>query len=650
MKLYIAEKPSLGRAIAAALAQPIKKHTGYLQAANGDCVSWCFGHLLELAPPDAYGEHYKKWNFQDLPILPQKWQLQEKKNSQQQLRLIKKLSKKASTIVHAGDPDREGQLLVDQVLHRCQLSPQQVKQTQRLLISDLNLAAVKQALQKTQANSHFQTLSTCALARSRADWLVGMNLSRAFTLQSQQQGQSAVLSVGRVQTPLLGLIVKRQHAIDHFVSQAYFEVYAHIAIKQQILKAKWVPSPACKQHCDSQGRVINPALAKNVAQRINGTNADLIDIKQQTQNLSPPLPYNLSSLQIDAANLFRYNAKKVLDICQNLYEQHKVITYPRSDNRYLPEQHFSQAAAILNSINLNLTKNCSKKTVFDLQLLSKANTETKHRCWNDKQVSAHHAIIPTVATTNSLSLEELNIYQLICRQYCGLFFPAQVLSKQQLNFQIQSGQFSYQQTQITQAGWKQLWPNKITNYIQHDFKQGQVFNCTNSEVSNKQTQAPAAFTDATLLKAMTGIARFVDDAEIKATLKDNDGIGTEATRAGIIELLFKRQYVVKDKNNIIPTALGCALINNLPSAISQPDLTALWEQRLKKYKINNLAIDNLCRSASSLFNNVCLQVYSLYSRNIQSLQTKCLIKKICAINESQKNKITLAIIVVNKAI
>ncbi|MGB1291944.1 MAG: DNA topoisomerase, partial [Pseudoalteromonas sp.] len=224
MKLYIAEKPSLGRAIADALPKPHKKHDGYIEVANGDCVSWCIGHLLEQAEPDDYNEQYKKWRFDDLPIVPDQWQLKAKPKTRKQLTILKKLIKQADQLIHAGDPDREGQLLVDEVIEQVKLSQAKKQQIQRLLISDLNISAVKKALASIRSNRDFIPLSVSALARSRADWLFGMNLTRAYTLAGQKAGFGNVLSVGRVQTPILGLVVNRDNEIANFVAKPFYEV------------------------------------------------------------------------------------------------------------------------------------------------------------------------------------------------------------------------------------------------------------------------------------------------------------------------------------------------------------------------------------------------------------------------------------------
>ena len=356
-RLFIAEKPSLGRAIADALPGSKKRDQGFIRCGNGDAVTWCIGHLLEQVEPDAYDERYKKWNMADLPIVPQQWQLRPRKSASKQLTVIRKLLKEADQIIHAGDPDREGQLLVDEVIDHLKVSKAKKEKVQRLLISDLNLPAVKRALSQMRSNREFIPLSVSALARSRADWLYGMNMSRAYTLLGQSAGYQGVLSVGRVQTPVLGLVVRRDEEIENFVPKDYFTLYALIPYESDSqvfdIRARWKPSEACRPWQDEDGRVLSRKLVENVAGRIAGQPATVTDSEHKQTRQAPPLPYSLSALQIDAAKRFGMNAQDVLNICQSLYEKHKLITYPRSDSRHLPEEHYGQAASVIAAVAHN---------------------------------------------------------------------------------------------------------------------------------------------------------------------------------------------------------------------------------------------------------------------------------------------------------
>lgn len=601
MKLYIAEKPSLARAIADVLPKPHKKQQGYIQVGNGDIVTWCIGHILEQAEPEAYGEQYKKWQLEHLPIIPENWQLKPKYKTKSQLTVIRNWLKKADEVVHAGDPDREGQLLVDEVLNYLKLTKTKTAAVKRLLISDLNPAAVKKALNQLTSNQAFMPLSISALARSRADWLYGINLTRALTIQGGKAGYQGVLSVGRVQTPVLGLVVNRDREIANFVSKPFFEVEAELTLNSEStnaqvltpnIMAKWQPSEACQPYQDEDGRVVVKALAENVVSRIHQQPAKVTELKKQDKQQSAPLPYNLSALQIDAAKRYAMNAKLVLDVCQALYEKHKLITYPRSDCRYLPTEHFSQAPqilAMLKDSQLPLAKQ-----------LDDADAKRKSRAWQDSKVGAHHAIIPTTKSPAKLNLNnfEKNIYQLICRQYAAQFFPAYCYQQIKASFLIAGGLFTASTNIVSQLGWKSLFTpaknsdansNSATDNEQQNnnpalanLSQGQTLFCQQGHLREKQTEPPKHFTDASLLAAMTGIGRFVTDKSLKAILKETDGLGTEATRAGIIDLLFKRGFLTRQGKQIHATDTGKGLIDALPSDCTQPDMTARWELSLNQ--------------------------------------------------------------------
>ncbi len=593
MKLYIAEKPSLGRAIAEALPKPHKKQTGFIEVGNGDVVSWCIGHILEQAEPDAYDDKFKKWQMDDLPIIPEQWQLKPKTRTRSQLTILRKLVKQCDEIIHAGDPDREGQLLVDEVIAYLKVGKNKISKMQRLLISDLNLTAVKRSLSKLKLNNEFIPLSVSALARSRADWLYGLNLTRAYTIQGKKSGFNGVLSVGRVQTPLLGLVVNRDIEIDNFVSKPFYEVLAHIhSENEQSFTAKWQPSSACSPYMDSDSRVLVKALAENVVARIAGQSATVTQAINEPKKQLAPLPFNLSALQIDAANRLSMNAKMVLDVCQSLYEKHKLITYPRSDCRYLPNDHFQQAAGIITML--------ANSSQGDGMFAKNANSSLKSKCFNDAKVSAHHAIIPTEKSAQKCNLNnfEENIYQLIVKQYLAQFYPAYQYRQTKILLTIANGQFKAQSKTPIDLGWKVLFSpnkkstnaNKANKANSHNDEQsqqslplvnkGDILHCQHGQLLEKMTQAPQHFTDATLLAAMTGIARFVNDPSIKKVLKDTDGLGTEATRAGIIDLLFKREFLLRQGKQIKATEIGRSLIQALPTAATTPDMTAQWEATL----------------------------------------------------------------------
>ncbi|MBB1318958.1 DNA topoisomerase III [Shewanella sp. SR43-4] len=634
MILYIAEKPSLGRAIADVLPKPHKKGDGFITAANGDCVSWCIGHLLEQAEPDAYDDAFKSWKLEHLPIVPQTWKLMPKTKTRSQLTVLRKLVKQASVIINAGDPDREGQLLVDEVIAYLGVKGDKLNQVQRLLISDLNPQAVKRALGQLRSNREFIPLSTSALARSRADWLYGMNMTRAYTIQGRKVGYQGVLSVGRVQTPLLGLVVRRDDEIADFKPKSFYEVLAHLVTdQQQTFTAKWQPSEACQPYMDEDGRVLAKGLAENVVARINGKPAQVTKIEAKDKRQNPPLPYSLSALQIDAAKRFGLSAKEVLDTCQSLYERHKLITYPRSDSRYLPKEQHALAPKVLDAV--------LKGAAALVDGCEAPNAKLKSKAWDDSKVDAHHAIIPTekVANLSSLSSNEAKLYQHVARQYLAQFYPAYMYAETAVEVTIAGGLFTTKARQDKSLGWKQLYKRATTvNQASSDSSstssdddnddtvqslpplvKGQILQCERGELLEKMTQAPKHFTDATLLGAMTGISRYVTNSDIKKILKETDGLGTEATRAGIIELLFKRGYLVRQGKSILATPVGVGLIRSLPESATTPDMTALWENSLDAISQKRLKYDAFMQPLLSQLDNLITQASSQLPSALQGV-------------------------------
>ncbi len=580
MRLFIAEKPSLARAIADVLPKPHRRGDGYIACGNDQVVTWCVGHLLEQAQPDSYNSRFARWSLADLPIVPEKWQLQPRPSVAKQLNVIKKLLAEASEVVHAGDPDREGQLLVDEVLDYLTLPAEKRAAVQRCLINDLNPQAVERAISRLRQNREFIPLCVSALARARADWLYGINMTRAYTLLGRSAGYDGVLSVGRVQTPVLGLVVRRDEEIENFVAKDFFEVKAHIVTPQdERFVALWQPSESCEPHQDEEGRLLNRALAEHVVARINGQPARVTQYNDKRENEIAPLPFSLSTLQIEAGKRFGLSAQMVLDICQRLYETHKLITYPRSDSRYLPDEHFAGRHAVLNAISVHQP---------DLAPPAEFDADRKNRCWDDKKVDAHHAIVPTARSSHvALSDNERQIYALIATHYLMQFCPDAVYRKCVIELDIAGGKFIAKARFLAEAGWRALLGSKERDEENDGtplpvVAKDDMLLCERGEVVEKQTQPPRHFTDATLLSAMTGIARFVQDKELKKVLRATDGLGTEATRAGIIELLFKRNFLVKKGRYIHASPAGQALIHSLPEMAARPDMTAHWEATLTK--------------------------------------------------------------------
>lgn len=610
MRLFIAEKPSLGRALVDVLPKPHQKKDGFIITGNGDVVTWCIGHLLEQAEPEAYNPDYKKWAIEHLPIVPNEWKLVVKSQTRKQFTVVKGLIKEADILVNMGDPDRVGQILIDEVINHCRVSKTKKGEVLRCLISDLNPAAVKKALNNLRKNTDFIPLATSALARARADWLYGINMTRLCTLQGRKSGYNGVLSIGRVQTPVLGLIVHRDLEINDFVSKPFYEVVCtFITRKGESYQGKWSPSLACEPYMDEDKRVLSKALALNVISKVQYKEGRVVNVTQAKKATPPPLPYSLSALQIDAAKRFGMSAQSVLDTCQQLYERHKLITYPRSDCRYLPKEHLNDVKQVVGAIS----KSCSALN----DAANKANLSLKSKAWNDSKVSAHHAIIPTSKSTDlsRLSPAENNIYELVARQYLIQFYPPFEYVDKQIDTEVSGGLFISKQKDVVSQGWKALFPAKQSS-VDSEFStvnlpkvsKNDEVHCQQADLIEKQTTPPKHFTDATLLSAMTGIARYVNDVSIKKVLRDTDGLGTEATRAGIIELLFKRQFLTRKGKDIRATDVGTQLICSLPERMTIPDMTAHWESQLEAISKKEIKyahfMDPITESINILINEV----------------------------------------------
>ncbi|TFH85435.1 DNA topoisomerase III [Billgrantia azerbaijanica] len=567
MRLIIAEKPSLARAIADALPGTSQRAEGSLRVGD-TTVTWCLGHLLEQAPPDSYDPALKQWRLDTLPILPDRWRLVPRPKARSQLTVIRRLLKTAREVVHAGDPDREGQLLVQEVIeHLGWKGP-----VSRLLVSDLNRPAVQRSLARLEDNARYQPLYRAAESRARADWLYGINLTRAWTLTGRQAGHDGVLSVGRVQTPVLGLVVRRDAEIRDFEPRPFYTLWVDLGVANGELRAWWQPGEA--HSLDEQGRLLVREPAAALAERLPGAAGRLTSLESRERRQAAPLPYSLSALQVDAARRFGLSAQAVLDICQRLYERHQLITYPRSDCRYLPEEHFAGARATLEGA-------CRQDDTLR-EWLAGADFTRRSKAWNDAKVGAHHALAPTgkPADTARLAKAEADVFRLIARNVLAQFYPALAVREVKAEFTILGERFRAKGQEILEPGWKPLFTTRDEAPPLPPLREGETCRVLDAGVEDRETRPPEPFTDASLIKAMMNIARYVEDPAVRRTLREHDGLGTEATRASILETLVARGYLVRQGKALRATRLGSALIASLPDAVGRPERTALWEQRL----------------------------------------------------------------------
>lgn len=595
MKLFIAEKPSLAQAIAAGIGVG-KKLDGYISLNGGkEIVTWCYGHILTQLNPDEYAEKYRAWRLEDLPIIPSLWKLKVKLDAAKQFKIVRELISKATTIISAADPDREGQLLVDEVLDYVGNK----KPVQRILLNALDEKSVRQALNDLRDNNDFQGLKNAALGRSRADWLIGMNLSRAYTIRARQVGYESVVSVGRVMTPTMALVVRREDEIAKFKPVTHYAVKAIFSNNVGEIPTTWQMSDNVPS-LDSEGRLLDKKVAENLLARLNalvGTQGKIIRVEEKNKTENQRLPYSLSTLQIEAGKRYGYSPQTVLDTMQSLYEK-KLTTYPRSDCEYLPENQFADSKEILG--HLKDLPNFS-------ELVRNADTSIHSKAWNDKKISAHHAIIPTriKAAFEKLNAVEQNLYVMVAQAYLAQFYPVHEYKATTVIISFADEKFIGKGKLVTKLGWKAIYKNVVKSESEEaesilpPVKENELVKYVSGNIAEKTTKPPTRFTPATLLQAMKEIYRYVQDDALKAELKECSGIGTEATRAGIIEKLQDNGFLELKGKFFAPTDKARMAFKILPEEIIYPDTTAVWEKELEGVAAGNESFEQFYQNQLS---------------------------------------------------
>lgn len=602
MRLFIAEKPSLGRAIAAELG--VTKTTPAFQLCGSDTVTWCFGHILEQYDPQDYDDNLRTWRRRDLPIIPNEWKLRPKKEAYTQLQVINHLLSEASSVVHAGDPDREGQLLVDEVLEHFHYTGP----VQRIWLASLDSRSIQKALSTLKDNSNYANLRDAARARSQADWLIGMNASRAMTIFGRETGHTdRVLSLGRVQTPTLALVVQRDREIKAFVPVDYLILQASLQNDAGSFSATFKPSDT-QTGLDSEGRLVDASIAQGIVDSVRGQTGIITSVTREKKKKPVPLPHCLSSLQKAASSKFGMTAQQVLDTAQSLYEK-KLTTYPRTDCRYLPEEQFSDASRLITALS----------GVSGLEAMTaKADSALRGPVWDTKKITAHHAIIPTGEKPQSLTAQETNLYLMIAVQYFLQFYPPMSYEAQKIVVSINDTTWEARGRLILEPGWtgvaaeededaKKKEPEQSLPPVSSDTP----VTCTDVAPLKKRSTPPSRFSEGSLIEAMANIHKFVSDASAKATLKENEGLGTEATRASIIETLKGRKYIEPSGKSLVSTPLGQSLIDMTPGVLKDPVMTAQWEQRLEQIARGELTLDAFMQDQIAILPTLLNSVLSL---------------------------------------
>jgi DNA topoisomerase-3 len=616
MRLIIAEKPAVAAAISNAFHGPKRPSNGAYTLSNGDVVTWLYGHIVSLTDPEDHDPRFKRWLMTDLPMT---WPISHRVNPQHQehFKIIVGLAQQASMLIHAGDPDPEGQRLVDEVLEVAGLTKKPCK---RVLINDNNPVPIRKAFTNLRDNADFQPLSMSALARAVCDQRYGYNLTRACTLAARDKGVDAVLSVGRVQTPILGCVVTRDRQNEGHTKSAFYTVTAALTLDGRTIHTTYQPGP--QEPTDDKGRLSDKATADAIAKALSGQQVTLTKAETKLQKKAAALPYNLLALQVDAAALYGFSPKKVMELTQSLRDQHRAITYNRSDCRYLSDERHDEAAELLATLGQAFGR-----------MVEQAEPRRKSKAFNSAKVGAHHAIIPTleVPAQARLTPEEQRIYRLIVRQYVAQFWPLEEWRTTSLELDAQGRRLKASGRVDVAPGWKTLWSKAEANDEKSDDDHQQINLeglTTGSHSRIDQATAKEAFTKPpprysmqTLLKTLAGMAKLVTDPKIRALLLDKDadkddeagGIGTAATRDSHIETLFQRGFLIEKDKTIVASELGRQLHDALPAFAVRPDLTALWHEQQKRIEAGDLDYKKLIASVDeTIASEVCrIQVEGL---------------------------------------
>lgn len=597
MRLFIAEKPSVAGDIVKALGGQFTRHDGYYESST-DIVSFCVGHVLEMVPPEVINPAYATWSLDTLPLKLYPVQLQPKESVAKQANTLIKLIKRAdiTQIVHCGDPDDEGQLLVDELLEYAgNTAP-----VKRALINDNTAPAVKKALNTLKDNKHYRGLYLKALMRSAGDAIYGFSMSRAYSIKAREKGYSGVISVGRVQTPVLGLIVRRWKENQSHSSTFYYQLMGHFLLGSEVVSARWQTSEYAP--VDDKKRLNDKKWAQGLAKALQGKEATVLAAAvDMDKTESAPLPFNLVRLQQHMNRKHKLTAQQTLDITQALREKHKAITYNRSDCSYLSDEQYSEAPNLLSKLN----------TLTDFNGIDLDATR-KSKAFDSAKVTAHTAIIPTinVPDLSALSANEKATYLAIAQFYVAQFMPKKTFNEAIAEIKCGDESFKTSVRKVTHIGFTALLgkdndEDDVEEEEQTAFdvlsrlRTGASLTCQNIDVAEKATKPQPLFTEATLLAALVRVADFVADPRIKSLLKEKDkdkkdehgGIGTPATRAGIIETLKKRHFIHVEKGKFVPTETGLALIDALPDSVTQPDMTAVWAEKQAAIETGEMSIE-----------------------------------------------------------
>lgn len=586
MIVCIAEKPSVAKDIAKVLGAN-QSRDGYMEG-NGYQVTWTFGHLCELKEPHEYNQQWKYWSLGSLPMIPPRFgiRLKQDKGVEHQFKVIASLMQNADSIINCGDAGQEGELIQRWVM---QLAGAKCP-VQRLWISSLTEEAIREGFQNLKDQSHYQSLYEAGLMRAIGDWTLGMNATRLYTLKyrsnDRSQGGSQVLSIGRVQTPTLALIVRRQQEIENFVPTTYWVLTTNYrdTVFNVVMEEEEKEESQTEKQEQAKTKEKTPKGFKTreegeaVLEKIKDLPFTVQKIEKKKGKEAPPRLFDLTSLQVECNRKFGYSADQTLQLVQSLYEK-KVSTYPRVDTTFLPDDVYPKCGQIMNGL----------KDYFHLMDRIKGQKLRKDKKFFDNsKVTDHHAIIPTGQPSTSLTEAEKKVFDLIARRFIGIFYPDCLFETTTITGEVGDIAFRATGKHITDPAWKVLWSTNTDSAdspaeekLLPEFVKGESGPHT-PDLAEKQTTPPKPYTEATLLRAMETAGKMVEDEELRDALKEN-GIGRPSTRAAIIETLFRRRYIRKERTSLWATPTGVELIGIIhEELLKSAELTGIWERKLRQ--------------------------------------------------------------------
>ncbi len=557
--LVLAEKPSVGKELARVL-NCRKRNEGYI-AGDTYIVTWALGHLVTLAAPEHYDERFKSWRMDTLPMLPDKMALEVIPETKKQYAVVRKLlkSEEVSSLIIATDAGREGELVARWIIQKAGFK----KPIKRLWISSQTDKAIREGFEKLKDGKEYENLYHSAQARAEADWLVGLNVTRALTCK-----YNARLSAGRVQTPTLAMIVQRENAIRKFVPRDYYNVKADLG-----------SFTVTYRDANNQTAIARREEAEAIASKIKGKDFRLLKLTKTNKKTPPPALYDLTELQRDANKLYGLSPKQTLSLMQSLYERHKALTYPRTDSRYLTDDIVPTLPERVRAVSFGDFSPVVGTIIKEKRTIAKT-------CINNAKVSDHHAIIPTEQGVNyhDLTDDEKKIYRLVVLRFLTCFFDAYEYCSIKAELACENFNFTATGREILDKGWKKVYDIEDEDegdeqeQVLPKLAEGALYHCENVLIKSGKTTPPSRYTEATLLSAMENPAAFIEDKKMREYI--GGGLGTPATRADIIEKLFSSFYVEKNGKSIVPTSKGMQLIDLVPADLKEPLLTAKWEQTL----------------------------------------------------------------------